>query len=75
MKALEVNYMGKKAKVGGLCFDERGRMHIFVNYCPNCRYKVVMERTEAEQFANKYCYERNKRSTRRLEKAVLERLI
>lgn len=75
MRTLEVNYMGKKAKVGGLCFDQKGHMQIFVNYCPNCLHKVTMDRTEAEQFANKYHYEKNRRSSRKLLRNIDSRLI
>ena len=57
-------YRGKKAKVGGLCFDERDRMFIFVAYCDNCRGKVIMTREEASTFAAQYYREQNKLRTR-----------
>lgn len=47
-------YHGKKAKVGGICFDERDRLHIFVSYCESCRGKVILTRDEAELFAKMY---------------------
>jgi hypothetical protein len=57
-------YHGKKAKIGGLCFDNRDRLHIFVNYCDNCHGKVVFTREEAELFAKQYYREQNKLRTR-----------
>lgn len=59
-------YHGKKAKIGGLCFDEYDRMFIFVNYCNNCHGKVIFTRDEAELFAAKYYREKNKIRTRLL---------
>ena len=57
-------YHGKKAKIGGLCFDERDRMFIFVNYCDNCHGKVIFTREEAEMFSKQYYRESNKLRTR-----------
>lgn len=57
-------YHGKKAKTGGLVFDEKDRMRIFVCYCDNCRGKVVMERNEAECFSKQYVAEKNTLRTR-----------
>lgn len=54
MKTLDINYTGRKAQTGRICFDEKGRMHIFVAYCPRCNGKVVMTREEAENFSLKY---------------------
>jgi hypothetical protein len=60
-------YHGKKAKIGGLCFDERDRMFIFVTYCSNCRGKVIFTREEAAYFAAKYHQEQNKLRTKVLQ--------
>jgi len=68
-------YRGKKAKVGGLCFDENDRMYIFVAYCPNCRGKVVMSRKEAEQFTKCHQCEQNKLRTRLFTKMADKRYI
>jgi hypothetical protein len=57
-------YHGKKAKIGGLCFDESDRLHIFVTYCENCRGKVIITRSEAAFFAKRYNQEQNKIRTR-----------
>jgi len=57
-------YHGKKAKIGGICFDERDRILIFVNYCENCHGKVVFTRDEAHEFARKYNRESNKLRTK-----------
>lgn len=63
-------YHGKKAKVGGLCFDEKDRMCIFVTYCDNCHGKVVFNRAEAAYFAKKYHQEANKIRTKLVIKLV-----
>lgn len=65
MQIIRVQFTGKKAKPGGITFDRNGHMGIFVDYCPQCHGKVIMEREEAEQFANKYHYE-NKRISSKL---------
>lgn len=60
MKTLETNFTGRKAQTGKICFDENGRMHIFVTYCDTCNGKVVMTTNEAQAFTRKYVYERKK---------------
>lgn len=71
MKTLtNFEYHGKKAKIGGLCFDESDRMYIFVNYCDNCKGKVVFTREEAASFAKKYQHQQNKIRTRLVIKLV-----
>jgi hypothetical protein len=60
----DTEYRGKKAKIGGICFDERDRIQIFVSYCENCRGKVVLTREEAAYFAKKYYIEQHKLRTR-----------
>jgi hypothetical protein len=67
MKTLHTTqYTGRKAKVGTLCFDESGRMQIFVNYCEDCKGKVVLTRQEAEIFSYKYKQITNKREYKKL---------
>jgi shikimate kinase len=68
MKTLPSYYTGRKAKVGGICFDDRNRMHIFVAYCDGCRGKVLMTVDEAREFSDKY--NTNKKRTKRLVKKV-----
>lgn len=63
-------YHGKKAKVGGICFDERDRLCIFVTYCDTCKGKVVFNREEAAYFAKKYNREQNKIRTKLVVKLV-----
>ncbi len=43
-------YTGRKARIGGICFDERGRLYVFVNYCPSCKGKVFYKMDEAKDF-------------------------
>ena len=59
MQALKIYYTGKRAKTGGLCYDERGRLQVFVTYC-DCHNKVVMDLREAEDFARKWYTEKHK---------------
>lgn len=67
MKTLHITqYTGRKARTGVLCFDERGRMCIFVGYCDSCKGKVTMTRDEAEIFAHKYRQITNTRDYRRI---------
>lgn len=72
MKTIEMQYTGRKARVGGICFDNTDRLCVFVNYCPNCHAKVVMSLDEARQFANKYRTERDKISVKRFMKAKIK---
>jgi predicted choloylglycine hydrolase len=75
MKTLtNTQYMGKKITPGKICFDELGHMYIFVDYCDNCKGKVVLDRKEAELFARKYTYQANKIRTRWLLKQIEKRL-
>lgn len=67
MKIVQTNYTGRKARVGNICFDNRDRMCVFVNYCPGCRGKVVMTLDEAKHFANRYKYEEEKLSSKILD--------
>lgn len=63
MKAVVINYNGKKAKVGNLAFDS-GRMGVFAGYCENCHAKQIMQLDEAREFARKYAHDQNKIRTR-----------
>lgn len=49
-----VQYTGRKAFIGKICFDEHGRMCVAVGYCPDCNGKVVMSLTDARHFADLY---------------------
>lgn len=67
MKTLHITqYTGRKAKVGSLCFDEQGRMCVFVNYCDGCKGKVVLSRDEAEILSFKYKQITNKRQFKKI---------
>lgn len=70
MKTLPTYYTGRKAKVGGLCFDERERMHVFVSYCTECRGKVLMTLDEARDFSKKYRDDQDKMRTRKIMKSL-----
>ena len=55
MKTLtNFEYRGNKQKVGGICFDERDRLFVFVTYCPGCHSKVLFTRDEAREFTKHY---------------------
>jgi hypothetical protein len=67
MKTLHTTqFTGRKTKVGNICFDESGRMCVFVNYCEDCKGKVVLTRDEAELLSYKYRQITNKREFKRL---------
>jgi hypothetical protein len=63
-------YMGKKQKVGAICFDEHDRLFVFVTYCPGCHSKVLFTRDEAREFARHYRSKPNKVRTRLVIKLV-----
>ncbi len=50
MKTLQINYTGRKAHIGRTCFDEQGKMCVFVGYC-GCKGKVLMSVEEARRFS------------------------
>lgn len=76
MKVLRhVRYTGRKSKTGRICFDENGRMVVFVDYCPDCRGKVVMKKEDAQRFARLHHAETKKTSTRLLEWIVSRRRV
>jgi hypothetical protein len=54
VQSIKIYYTGKRAKTGGLCYDDRGRLQVFVAYCDNCHNKVIMDLREAEDFAYKW---------------------
>jgi len=67
MKTLHITqFTGRKQRAGAICFDESGRLCIFVNYCEDCKGKVVMKREEAEVFAHQYRQITNTREYKRL---------
>lgn len=55
-----VQYTGRKARVGRICFDENDRMCVAVGYCPGCNGKVVMSIADARRFANLYADEQSR---------------
>lgn len=67
----QTQYTGRKARVGGICFNE-DRMRVFAGYCPDCNGKVVMSLDEARHFANSYATEIAKRNVKRLLKARIK---
>lgn len=76
MKTLtNTQYTGRKAKIGSICFDQSGRLHVFVNYCTNCHGKVIMELGEARDFSSRYRTESERLKNRRLLKIVKTRTI
>jgi hypothetical protein len=70
MQSLKIYYTGKRAKTGGLCSDQRGRLQVFIAYCDVCHAKVVCDLREAEDIANKWGSEkrRNRYLMSRLDK-------
>lgn len=66
MQTLKPKYTGKKARTGGICFDEQNRMQIFISYCTGCDGKVLLSVDEARYFSRKYCDEMNKKRTKLL---------
>jgi nitrate/TMAO reductase-like tetraheme cytochrome c subunit len=73
MQSIKVYYTGKRAKTGNLCYDERGRMQVFVTYCDHCHSKIAMDLREAEDFAMKWHHEkkRNRYLLGRLERKII----
>jgi hypothetical protein len=73
MQSLKIYFTGKRAKTGNLCYDDRGRLQVFVTYC-DCHRKVVMDLREAEAFAVKWTCERrsNRSIMRRLDKLRID---
>jgi hypothetical protein len=71
MQITPTQYTGRKARVGGICFDQ-DRMRIFVGYCPNCNGKVVMSLDDAKAFANRYATEVDKHKVKRLLKTKIK---
>ena len=59
MNVLRTNYRGRKAKIGGICFDE-GRMCFFLGYhtCPesHSKHKILLTIDEAREFGKKFGY-------------------
>jgi len=64
MQVIKQQYTGRKATIGRVCFDEKGNMRVFVNYCPDCKGKVVMTLDEARRFASQYRTEEASISTK-----------
>lgn len=71
MKTLHLTqFTGRKARVGSICFDEAGRMCVFVNYCEDCKGKIVLTRDEAEVLSYKYKQITNNRQYKKLIKQI-----
>ena len=69
MKVQPIQYTGRKARIGGICFINN-RMAIFVGYCPECRGKIVMDLEEAREFSNIYATNKTRTSDRFIERLV-----
>lgn len=70
-------YKGKKAKVGSTIIIDDGEketLGVFVGYCPDCRYKVMMNRKDARVFANKFHRQKESLSERRLCRLISHRI-
>jgi hypothetical protein len=52
-----VQYTGRKCRIGKICFNENDRMVVFVGYCPECNSKVTMTIPDARRFADSYADE------------------
>lgn len=70
-----VQYTGRKARVGAICWSEEGRMRVFVGYCPACKGKVVLSLDDARKFADKYQAERGKIKNKVLDRVISSRVI
>lgn len=75
MKTQEINYTGRKAKTGRICFDEKGKMHVFVTYCDCCNGKLLMTIDEARTFSREYAAKKRKVVDRLLLRLVDQRKI
>lgn len=49
-----VQYTGRKAIPGRICFDDNDRMVVHVGYCPDCRCKVNISLQDAKNFTRLY---------------------
>lgn len=74
MQVQRVQYTGRRAKIGGICFIE-DRMAVFVGYCPDCKGKVSMTLDEAREFANVYGVNKNRTSEQLFRRMVKARKI
>lgn len=70
-----LQFTGRKAKTGRICFDENGKMVVFVDYCGGCKGKVVMSRDEAKEFARHYHSEEKTFWVRFLDRIIAKRQV
>lgn len=74
----KTNFTGRKAKIGGVCFTEQGRIAFFVGYhpCPNCESmgKVMVSAEEARSFAHKFYDKKQKRIIKKVAVKMLTKL-
>lgn len=68
-----VQFTGKKARIGKVCFDEQGKMGVHTGYCPDCRGKILMSLDNAKAFANLYAEETKSKGFRQLTKMLEKR--
>lgn len=68
-------YTGRKSSTGKICFDERGKMGVFVEYCPDCRGKIIMELPEAKKFSKLYCQQVRRPINRTLLAVMRKRIV
>ena len=53
-------YVGRKAKIGSIGFNERGALCLVAGYCPDCNGKVLWTPEEMQEFKRKFHRERKK---------------
>lgn len=71
------SYKGNKAKVGSLIVVDDGEkeaLGVFVGYCPDCRFKVMMNRKDARVFADKFYKEKESIGERRFIRHISNRV-
>lgn len=44
---------GRKMRPGSITFSKAGRVCVFVDYCPDCHKKLMLDVRSAQEFAGK----------------------
>lgn len=63
---LRDNYRGRKMRRGAVCFTDAGKLAFFIDYCPNCKGKFLMDMDEVREFARKFGGRRRTNPLKRL---------
>lgn len=60
----DVQYRGRRQRVGSPVFTNSGRLHFFIGYCPDCNGKCSVDHEEAQRLMRMFGKSKKKTTQR-----------